>query len=254
MLRGKTMTSITQNNETSPQTYARIGGIFYLLIIVLGIFYEMIVRDSILVPGDSMATMASLKQNEFLWRLGIIAEFLSSIISIGLVLIMYRLTQLVNKDLAMLAAFFNLAGVTIQTVYIVQLVEALFPIGASSYLQAFTPEQLSAMISLSTKSHVFGFGIALLMFAPYFLLTGYLIYKSVYLPRFVGILYIISGAGYLINSVILILAPQFSGMVFMVIVLPVFIGEISLSLSLLIKGVNEEEWNKYSSAVGQTNP
>jgi hypothetical protein len=110
------------------------------------------------------------------------------------------------------------------------------------------------MISLSTKSHVFGFGIALLMFAPYFLLTGYLIYKSIYLPKFIGILYMISGAGYLINSIILIMAPQFSGMVFMVIVLPVFIGEISLSLSLLIKGVNEEEWNKYSASVGQTNP
>jgi hypothetical protein len=247
------MTSVSRN-ETSPRTYARIGGVFYLLIIVLGIFYEMIVRDSILVPGDSMASMASLKQNEFLWRLGIVAEFLSSIVSIGLVLIMYRLTKLVNKDLAMLAAFFNLAGVTIQTVYIVQLIEALFPIGSSSYLQAFTPEQLSAMISLSTKSHVFGFGIALLMFAPYFLLTGYLIYKSIYLPKFIGILYMISGAGYLINSIILIMAPQFSGMVFMVIVLPVFIGEISLSLSLLIKGVNEEEWNKYSASVGQTNP
>lgn len=246
--------TVVSRNETSPQIYARVGGILYLLIIVLGIFYEMIVRDSILVPGDSMATMASLKQNEFLWRLGIIAEFMSSIISIGLVLIMYRLTQLVNKDLAMLAAFFNLAGVTIQTVYIVQLVEALFPIGASSYLHAFTPEQLSAMISLSTKSHVFGFGIALLMFAPYFLLTGYLIYKSDYLPKFVGVLYIISGAGYLINSIILITAPQFSGIVFMVIVLPVFIGEISLSLSLLIKGVNENEWSKYTTHSNQINP
>jgi hypothetical protein len=226
--------TVVSRNETSPQIYARVGGILYLLIIVLGIFYEMIVRDSILVPGDSMATMASLKQNEFLWRLGIVAEFMSSIISIGLVLVMYRLTQLVNKDLAMLAAFFNLAGVTIQTVYIVQLVEALFPIGSSSYLQAFTPEQLSAMISLSTKSHVFGFGIALLMF--------------------VGVLYIISGAGYLINSIILITTPQFSGMVFMVIVLPVFIGEISLSLSLLIKGVNENEWSKYTTHSNQINP
>ncbi len=241
-------------NETSPQTYAMVGGILYLLIIALGIFYEMIVRNNILVQGDSMATMASLKQNEFLWRLGIVAEFLSSIVSIGLVLIMYRLTKLVNKDLAMLAAFFNLAGVIIQTVYIVQLIEALFPIGTSSYLEAFTSEQLSAMISLSTKSHVFGFGIALLMFAPYFLLTGYLIYKSIYLPKFIGILYMISGVGYLINSIILIIAPKFSEMVFMIIVLPVFIGEISLSLSLLIKGVNLNEWNKYTPQIHQSNP
>lgn len=235
-------------NKTSPQTYARIGGIFYLLIIALGIFYEMIVRNSILVPGDSMATMTSLKQNELLWRLGIVAEFLSSIISVGLVLIMYRLTRPVNKDLAIVAALFNLAGVTIQTVYILQLIEALFPIGASSYLQAFTPEQLGAIISLSTRSHVFGFGIALLMFAPYFLLTGYLIYRSRYLPKFIGILYMISGAGYFINSLILILAPQISGLVFMVLVVPVFTGEISLALRLLLKGVHEKEWNNYFTA------
>ncbi len=246
--------TVVSRKETSPQTYARVGGLLYLLIIALGIFYEMIVRDNILIQGNSMATMASLKQNEFLWRIGIVAEFLSTLTSIVLALIMYRLTQRVNNDLATLAAFFNLAGIIIQTVYIIQLIEALFPIGSSPYLQAFTPEQLSAMISLTTKSHVYGFGIALLMFAPYFLLTGYLIYKSNYLPKFVGILYIISGVGYLINSVILIMAPQFSGIVFMVIVLPVFIGEISLSLNLLIKGVNEKEWRKYTAYGNQRNP
>ena len=239
------MNSTIIRNETSPQTYARIGGILYLLIIALGIFYELIVRDSIVVPGDSMATMENLKANEFFWRLGIVAEFLSSLFGFGLILIMYKLTKPVNKDLAMLAAFFNLAAATIQTVYIIQLVEALFPIGTSAYLHAFTPEQLGAMISLSMKSHVFGFGIALLMFGPYFLFTGFLIYKSTYLPKFIGVLYIISGLGYILNGFILILAPQFSGIVFMIIMLPIFIGEISLALTLLIRGVNEVEWNKY---------
>jgi hypothetical protein len=232
-------------NETSPQTYARVGGILYLLLIVLGIFYQMIVRDSIMVPGDSIATMENLEEREFFWRLGIVAEFLSALVGFGLVLVMYRLTKPVNKDLAMLAAFFNLAATTIQTVYVLQLVEALFPLGASSYLQAFTAEQLAAMISLSMKSHVFGFGIALLMFGPYFLITGYLIYKSNYLPKFIGVLYTISGVGYLVNSFMLILAPQLSGIVFMIIVLPVLVGEISLALRLLLKGVNESEWRTY---------
>jgi hypothetical protein len=189
-----------------------------------------------------MASMARLKEDEFLWRLGIVAELMSSIASVGLVLIMYRLTKPVNKDLAMLAAFFNLAAVIVQTVYIVQLIEAIFPIGTSSYLQAFTPGQLGAMVGLSMKSHVFGFGIALLMFAPYFLLTGYLVYRSAYLPKFIGVLYMMSGVGYLINSLVLVLAPAFSGMIFMLIVIPVLVGEISLALRLLIKGVSEEAW------------
>lgn len=237
----------TDNHQVSPQIYARIGGLLYLLIIAFGIFYQMMVRDSIIVAGDSMTTMANLKENEFFWRLGIVAEFLSAIVGFGLVLVMYQLTKPVNKDLAMLAAFFNLAATTIQTVFVIQLVEALFPIGTSSYLQAFTTEQLAAMISLSMKSHVFGFGIALLMFGPYFLIAGYLIFQSNYLPKFIGVLYAISGMGYLVNSFMLILAPQLSGIVFMIIVLPVLVGEVSLALRLLVKGVNEPEWRKYAT-------
>lgn len=235
---------IENNNKLNLQTYTRTGGILYLAIIALGIFYEIIVRNKIVIPNDSIATMANLREHELLWRLGIIAEFLSSILGFGLILIMYRLTRPVNKDLAMLAAFFNLSASTIQTVYIIQLVEALFPIGTSTYLQAFTPEQLGAMISLAMKGHVFGFGIALLMFGPYFLLTGYLIFKSTYLPKFIGALYVISGLGYTVNSFILILAPQLSGIVFMIIALPVFIGEISLALTLLLKGIKQDEWEK----------
>ena len=239
------MDSINANSGTSPQTYARIGGILYIVIIVLGIFYELMVKDKIIVVGNATATMANLKSMEFLWRLGILAELVSSIIGFCLVFIMYKLTKPVNKDMAMLAAFFNLAACTIQTVYILKRVEVLFPIGTAEYLNAFNSEQLSALISLTLKSHVFGFGIALLMFGPYFLFTGFLIFKSRYLPKFIGVLYIISGLGYLVNSFMLILAPQLSGLVFMIIVLPVFIGEMSLALTFIIKGVNMEEWKKY---------
>ena len=239
------MDSNNINRGTSPQTYARIGGLLYILIIVLGIFYELMVKDRIIVAGNATATMANLKSMEFLWRLGIVAELVSSIIGFCLVFIIYKLTKPVSKDLAMLAAFFNLAACTIQTVYILKRVEVLFPIGTAEYLSAFTPEQLGALISLTIKSHVFGFGIALLMFGPYFFLTGYLISRSRYLPKFIGILYIISGMGYLVNGFVLILAPELSGIMFMIIALPVFIGEMSLALTLTIKGVNEIEWKKY---------
>lgn len=232
-----------QNKELSPQAYARIGGVLYLLIIALGIFYELIVRNGIRVPGDALATMTVLKENELLWRFGIAAELLSSIAGLGLVLILYRLTQPISKDLALLAAFFNFSAITVQTAYILQLVETLFPLSSSVELQAFSSEQLGAMVMLSMKSHAFGFGIALLMFGPYFLITGYLIFKSTYLPRYIGILYMISGLGYLINSFTLILAPTRSGIVFMIILLPVFIGEVSLALTLLFKGVNITQWS-----------
>ena len=227
-----------------PQTYAKAGGIMYLLIIALGIFYELVVRNRIMVPGNPSATMANLRSMEFLWRLGIAAELVTSIVGICLVLIMYQLTRPVNKSLALLAAIFNLAACTIQTSYSLQLVEALFPIGTAEYLKAFTPDQLSALISLAMKTHVFGFGIALTIFGPYFLITGYLISRSAYLPKLIGILYIISGLGYLVNGFVLVLAPDFADTLFMIIMLPVFVGEMSLALRLTFKGVNEVEWKR----------
>ncbi len=240
------MSSINTKAEIYPQTYARIGGVLYLLLILLGIFYEIIVKNKLIVSGNALATMDNLKAMEHIWRLGISAQVLSIIIGLMLVLIMYKLTKPVNKDMAILAAIFNLVATTIQAVYILKLVEVLFPLDTSAFLSAFTSEQLSALLYLTIKSHVVGFGIALLMFGPYFILTGILIFKSSYLPKFVAILYIISGLGYLVNGFTLILAPELSDLVFTIIVLPVFAGELSLALTLLIRGVNLAEWKKFA--------
>jgi hypothetical protein len=114
----------------------------------------------------------------------------------------------------------------------------------------FTPEQLNAMASLSLKSRAFGFGIALLFFGPFFLVTGYLIFRSTYFPRAIGILYQIGGVAYLANGFVLLLAPRFAGQIFAIIVLPAFVGEASFCLWLLIKGVNMERWK--AQADGQS--
>ena len=98
------------------------------------------------------------------------------------------------------------------------------------------------MTSLALKSHVHGFGIALLFFGPFFLIAGRLIFRSGYFPRFIGILYQIAGAGYLVNGFCLILAPAFAGTIFVVIAIPVFVGEASFCAWLLLKGVDLERW------------
>jgi hypothetical protein len=87
------------------------------------------------------------------------------------------------------------------------LVEALLPLGNAGYLKAFTPEQLNAMVSLSLKSHDIGYGIGLLLFGPFFLVAKYLIFKSTYFPRAIGILYQIGGVADMVNGFVLILAP-----------------------------------------------
>ncbi len=233
--------------EASPRVLSRIGGVLYLIIIVLGIVGEAFVRDRIVVPGDATATAANLRSMESLWRFGIAAELFLLICSVVLALILYVLMRPVSKDLALLAAFFNLVSLSIEAAYSLQLVEALFPLGNAGYLKAFTPEQLNAMASLSAKSHVYGFGVALIFFACFCFVIGYLIFKSDYLPKVVGVLMQIAGLSYLTNGFALVLAPNFAGRIFLAIAVPAFIGEASLCLWLLVKGVNVPKWEERAS-------
>jgi hypothetical protein len=210
----------------------------------LGIIEEVFVRGRIVVWGDATATAANLSSLESLWRFGIAAELVSGIIAIGLALIVYLLTRPVSRDLALLAAFFNLIAIAVESAYSLQLVEALIPLGSGGYLKAFSPEQLYAMAYLPVKAHVYGFGIALFLFGPFFLVTGYLIFKSGYFPKAIGLLYVMPGLGYLINGFGLILAPAYADRIFTIIAGPAFVGEVSFCLWLLVKGVNMEKWNR----------
>jgi hypothetical protein len=215
--------------------------------IALGIFQEVFVRGRITAGGDAAATFANLQKMEMLWRTGIAAELLLMIFGIILSVVLYVLTKPVHRELAVLALVFNSIGIAVETAYAMQLVEALFPIGSSAYLTAFTPGQLQAMTALAMKAHVFGFGIALLLFGPFFFITGHLIFRSGYLPKPLGILYHLAGLAYMFNGFTLVLAPQFAGRAFLLMAGPVFIGETSLALWLLIKGVRIDRWRSLAT-------
>jgi len=234
--------------ETSPQLYARIGGVLYLIIIVVGLFGEAFVRDRLIVSGDAKATAANIMAMESLWRFHIAAELFLLICAVALLLILFVLLRPVSRDLALLAVFFNLVSIGLEAAITMYLVETLFPLGNAAYLKAFGPEQLYAMASLSLKSHSYGFGVSLIFFGCFCLVIGYLIFRSGYLPKTVGILMQITGVCYLTNSFTLILAPRFANRVFLAIMVPAFVGEASLCLWLLVKGVNLEKWEEKASA------
>jgi hypothetical protein len=236
--------------ETSPQLYARIGGVLYLIIIVVGLFDEAFVRNRIIVSGDATATAANIRSLESLWRFGIAAEFFLLICAVALTLIFFVLLRPVSRDLALLAVFFNLVSVAIEAAVQLYLLGALFPLGKAEYLRAFEPEQLYALASLSVKSHGYGFGVALIFFGCVCLIDGYLIFRSGYFPKTIGVLMAIAGLSYLTNSFSLILAPTFANRIFPAILVPAFVGEASLCLWLLVKGVNVPKWKEQASAAG----
>lgn len=212
----------------------------YLIIIAGGIFGEAFIRGRIVVEGDARATAANITAFESLWRLGIAAEVFMLMCTVALAWIFYVLLRPVSRDLALLAVLFNLVSIAVETVNEQRLLEALFPLGKGRYLAAFQPEQLDALSYLSLRSYDHGFGISLLFFGCECLVLGYLIFRSGYLPKTIGILMQLAGWSYLVNSFALLLSPRLAGRIFPAIMLPVLLGEGSLCLWLLLKGVDEE--------------
>jgi hypothetical protein len=157
---------------------------------------------------------------------------------------LFVLLRPVSGDLALLAVFFNLVSIGLEATITLHLLEVLFPLGNTCYLKAFATEQLYAMASLSLKSHSYGFGLSLIFFGCFCLIIGYLIFRSGYLPKAVGVLMQIAGLSYLTNSFALVLAPTVANRLFPGILLPAFIGEASLCLWLLVKGVDVKKWEE----------
>jgi hypothetical protein len=227
---------------------ARVGGVLYLIIIILGAVGEGVVRGRIVVPGNATATAANLRSMEWLWRLGVAGEVVVLTCATALALILYVLLRPVSRDLALMAVFFNLVSIAIEGVGAVSLATALLPVTNAAYVNAFTPEQLNVIAMLSVRSHTAGFGIALIFFGVECVILGLLISRSGYMPRSIGVLMQIAGACYVINSFALLLSPPLSSRLFPAILIPSLIAELSLALWLVIKGVRVEKWDQHVDA------
>jgi len=230
-----------KNFESSPQLYARIAGILYLVIILMGIGAEALVRNKLFVSGDANATANNIMHADFLWKMGITADLIMHICDLPVMIILYYLLKPLSKKLALLNLSFNLIQTAVLVLNKLNLLAALFFLGDAEYLKSFTPDQLHTLSYLSIKLHDFGFGIGLIFFGFVCLLEGYLIFRSVYFPKTIGVLMTVAGICYLTNSFVLILAPQFSSIA---LLMPCLLAELSFSLWLIFKGVNLSIWKQ----------
>ena len=230
--------------ETSPQVYARLCGVLYLIVIVIGIFTELFVRDKLTVSGDATATANNIMGSQLLWRSSIAGDVILLVCAVAQALLFYVLLRPVNKNLALLAVFFNLVECAIDGVNKLNLIAALFLSGGADYLKAFEPHQLHALAYLSLKMHAYGYAISLVFFGFVCLIFGYLLFRSGYFPKTLGVLMTIAGLSYLTISSTQILAPTYAGTIFPILGVPAFIGELSFCLWLIVKGVNVPNWKE----------
>lgn len=230
--------------ETSPQVYARIGGWLYLILIVAGMFGVLFVRDRLIVSGDVAATANNIMASPALWRLGITGDLIMHVCDVPLMLIFFVLLRPVNTFLALLALLFNLIQTAVLVANKLNLLTALFLLGDANYRKAFDPHQLDALSYLPLKLHDYGFGVGLIFFGFECLIIGYLIFKSGYLPKTIGVMMQIAGLCYLTNSFALLLAPAFASALFPAILVPALVAEASFCLWLIVMGVDVPKWNE----------
>ncbi len=242
-----TMTATTMTRPERPasvQRTARTAGLLYLILAVCGGFAEFFVRQSLVVAGDAAATAANILGAQPLFRLGIVAELVGQVAFVLLVLTLYRVLKPVGRNLAQVMVAFVLVAVTITALNMLNQFAALHVLTGGTGLAAFDPAQQQALAMTFLDLHHAGYLIAQVFFGLWLLPLGLLIYRSGFLPKFIGALLMLAAAGYVADVATFFLAPGFG----LVLSEFTFVGELALMLWLLVMGVNVGRWERRVAA------
>jgi hypothetical protein len=231
-----------RERETSPQAYARTCGLLYLVIIVTAMFAEGFVRGRLIVSGDAASTAANITGSPLLFRAGLASDLINCALDIAVAVILYVLLKPVNRPLALLAALLRIAADTILGLVGLLHLAAIVILGGADYLKVFSPRQLESLAYLALRLHGLGYGISLIFFGFGCGVLGYLVHRSTYLPRLIGMLLVVTGACYLFDSFATIVAPEVAARLYPWPLLPGFISELALCSWLIVKGVDVQKW------------
>jgi hypothetical protein len=221
------------------QRYARIAGVLFLISLVAGGIGEAYVPSKLIVSGDAAATVANLRNFDFLYRLGFASFLIESLCDTALALLLYVLLKPVNKQLALLAAFFGLmATATFAFAELFYFAPQL--ILGREYLNTFTPDQLNSLVLLSLKFYGYAGMLTTAYYGMAWIFRSYLIFRSGYLPKFLGVLMALGGIGFVVRNFLLILAPAYASDLLLMLMFP---GGLVMTIWLLVKGVNVAKWN-----------
>jgi hypothetical protein len=228
--------------DFKPQRDARIAGVIYLAIILLGIFGEMVVRGALVVPGDAPATLARIAAAPDLWRAGIAADLLMQVCDLPVIVIFYLLLRPVHRGLALFATLINLIQTAVLVANKLNLVLPLLLLDGGSVAAGLPHDQRAALALLAIQAHGYGFSIGLIFFGFACLATGWLLANSRLVPRVLGVMMVLAGVSYLVSSFALLLAPRLADAMLPWALMPALVGESALALWLTFKGVDTRHW------------
>lgn len=222
---------------------ARIAGLMFLLMVLSGLFAEIFFRQRIFVANDMAATAANISANMLLYRVGIASDIIMSVSYLLTALALYRLLAAVNKQMASLMVLFAAAGCVLLLSNILNEFAPLGLAGASSQPGALPDGQIQSMMMLSYNTYLHGYMIGQVFFALWVLPLGILIYRSRFLPKVFGVLFVIEVFCGLLSVLVHFLIPDAT--IESALLLPGTVAEFSFMFWLLIRGVNESKLPVY---------
>src|SRR5438552_4284771 len=217
---------------------ARIAGAIYLTMVFTAPFSLIYVPSKLIVRGDASATADNILAHETMFRLSIFGDLIGQVVFICLGIALYRLLSKVNKTWAALMVAFVLVSAAVGFFDTLNNIAALILFRGGEFLTVFDKPQRDALAMLFLRLHSQGISIDEIFWGLWLFPFGLLVFRSGFLPRWIGVWLMINCFGYVVLSAIALFAPDFYGTAFK-FSQPVLFGELAVMLWLLIKGAKE---------------
>jgi hypothetical protein len=238
------MKTAKESSRGTNKKTARMAGFLYLIYIVVSIFADVFGRSKLIVLGDAATTAGNIIASAWQFRIGFVVDLVAAVLFLLTAWALYVLLKPVKRNLALLFLLLNLSGVAVWCFSDLFLIASQILLSGADYLKVFQVDQLQTLAMLSLYIYKYGFlGIAQLFFGAWLFPLGYLIFKSGFLPRILGVILMVHCVVWLMSALQFFLFPGFIGIPFVGITYlsyPLgFISEFGLSLWLLIMGAKD---------------
>lgn len=224
-------------------SYARVAGTLYLIIAVFGVFAIAYVPSVIVAPGDAARTVANLMANKGLFGLGVLADIIVMLAEVVLTVMLFRLFRPVSPTLSMIAMVSRLMMVAVMAINL--LIHVMPMVLLKDRPGGLSTEHLEASVMVFMQAHRYGIYVWDVFFGFHLAALGYLVLKSTYFPRLVGLALIVGSAGYLLEGVMRVSFIDSAPLAMLVVGLLVVaaVAELVFAFWLLIRGPDPQAWN-----------
>lgn len=232
----------TPPSDTSPVTKARIVAALFLATIVAGIIAQAVISDRLVVFNDASATATNILANTMLYRLAFTIYMIEMACQMAMAVLFYEILEPVNRSVARIALVLGLTGTGIKTLARLFYYAPLILLSGAQYLSPFDASEVQALSLAFLRINGQGAGIALIFIGFQTALDGWLVFKSTFLPKFLGVLSMIAGLGW-----ITFIWPPLGHQLFMFVALIALLGSVAMIGWLFVRGVDEQRWREQAT-------